>query len=81
MKYLFKITKTIEYEFVLDVPLKRYGDMHNLEWDDLANDSPLMNLLTDKMNGDFATSNNVTIDEVLRIKGKDNGYWKEDARV
>ena len=74
MKYLFKITKTIEYEFVLDVPLKRYGDMDNLTWDDLANDSPLMNLLTDKMNGDFATSNNVTIDEVLRIKGKDNGY-------
>lgn len=74
MKYLFKITETIEYEFVLDVPsrlldytnLKRYGDMDNLAWDDLENDSPLMNLLTDKMNGDFATGNNVTIDEVTR---------------
>tara|TARA_R110000824_G_C14695839_1_gene622059 strand:+ start:212 stop:442 length:231 start_codon:yes stop_codon:yes gene_type:complete len=66
MKYLFKITETIEYEFVLDVSQKRYGDMDNLAWDDLENDSPLMNLLTDKMNGDFATGNNVTIDEVTR---------------
>ena len=74
MKYLFKITKTIEYEFVLDVPLTFHmGYMDNLAWNDLENNSVLMNLLTDKMNGDFATSNIVTIDEVLRIKGKDNG--------
>lgn len=75
MKYLFKITEAIEYEFVLDVPssylnnpalLKINGDMDNLAWDDLEHDSPLMNLLTDKMNGDFATGSNVTIDEVTK---------------
>jgi len=72
MKYLFKITETIEYEFVLDDSYydkeqkSALADMDNLAWDDLENDSPLMNLLTDKMTGDFATGNNVTIDEVTR---------------
>tara|TARA_R110000796_G_C14346901_1_gene411069 strand:+ start:74 stop:322 length:249 start_codon:yes stop_codon:yes gene_type:complete len=82
MKHLFKITETIEYEFEISdsevplsmdecsgksLPLRPYQTVE-LQWDDIPEDSPLMKVLISKMNGDYATSNSVTLDEVTSRK-------------